>query len=215
MILEHAGHRVHEAEDGEEAFRYLQDQHADIAIVDIVMPEMTGIELLKKMKADPMLAAVPTIVCTSISEQELVQEVLSLGIAGYVLKPVTAKKLTQKIRDVETHIPPVFHDPARTRHDLGLDIEEYRKLLLMMIDDAKEKLVDIGRQVESGDLSEFRRFISDLTNSANNLGVTALEHTARDAGNAIPTVEPEVQEKYFFKLRSEIERLREAIDTKL
>jgi len=211
MILERSGNTVVEAESGEEAIKYLQQQHADVVIIDIVMPEMSGIELLNKMKSDPMMAGIPAILCSSISEHELVQKALSLGIAGYILKPITANKLNKKIQDIAGQVPPVLKDPNRTRNKLGLDMGEYKKLLQLMIDDAKRRLVDIGKQVEVGEFRDFRRFMHDISNSAENLGAKSLQKTAHDANSSIPNVEPELREKYFFKLRSEIERVRDAM----
>ena len=213
IILERAGYLVVEAESGAEALKFLQGNQADVVVVDIIMPEMTGMELLAKLKDDPMTADIPVILCSSLSEHELIRKALSFGIAGYVLKPLTANKLNKKIREVCGQVPPILTDPRRTRNKLGIDVGEYKKLLHMMIEDAKRKLIDLGRQVEAGEFGDFRRFVHDLTSASKNLGAKALEKAVLDANAALPKVKPELREKYFFKLRSEIERLREKVST--
>jgi CheY-like chemotaxis protein len=211
MILERANHQIIEAESGEAALQCLQDNYIDIILVDIIMPGMSGIELIAKLKNDPMTARIPVIFCSSVSEQDQVREAVALGVDGYVLKPIVASVLTKKIREVQHHVAPVLQDPARTRSKLGLEEAEYHKLVLMMIDDARQKLVDFGRQVEIGEVADFLRFAHDLANSAENLGAKALQQSAHDANIAIPKVGTKVREKYIFKLRSEIERLRKSI----
>lgn len=210
-ILERGKYQVHEAESGHIALQTLDTQAIDIIIMDILMPEMTGIELLQELKSNPMTSKIPIVLCTSVSDQKYVEEALSLGICGYLLKPIAARELLQKVIKAEKQAAPVLEDPFRTTHKLGLDLDEYQELLYLMIDEAKKSLKEIGSKVEVGDFKEFDRFSRDLSSSAGNFGARALQSAAMEANNALPKVERELREKYMFNLRTQVERLDEAV----
>lgn len=211
MILERAGFLPLEAEDGAEALRILDTEHVDIILLDIIMPEMSGIDFLKQLKSNPITANKPVVLCTSVSEQDYVQEALSLGISGYILKPIKAIDLLQKVRHVGKRIEPILADLAQTTTKLGLDKTGYEQLLRVLVTDVKQRLKHVGARVEAGDFKDFQLFARDLSSSAQNLGATALHRAALEASAFVPDADKTVQEKYFFKIRSEIDRLAEAI----
>ena len=76
-----------EASNGVEALAKLDDFWADVVLTDIHMPEMDGIELLKKIKSDPITAAMPVVMITTESRDEVVSGALAMGAAGYIKKP--------------------------------------------------------------------------------------------------------------------------------
>lgn len=211
MILQRAGYCIIEAENGLAATQVLDVQRIDVILLDIVMPEMNGIEFLSKLKSNPITATIPVILCTSVSEEDYVQKAVSLGINGYILKPINAKDLLQKVQQVMKNIEPVLEDPRKTTSKLGLDFKEYRQLLTLLVDDGKQRLKSIGRKVEVGNFKDFYLFTRDLSSSAENLGANALHRAALEASAFVPKANKKVREKYFLKIRSEIERLGEAI----
>jgi len=211
MMLQRGGYSVLEAENGLVALQVLDVEHIDIILLDILMPEMTGIEFLNKLKSNPITATIPVILCTSVSDQDYVQKAVSLGIDGYILKPINAKDMLQKVQQVVKKIEPVLEEPRKITNKLGLDFAEYRELLTLLVDDGKQRLKSIGRQVEAGDFKDFSLFARDLSSSADNLGANALHQAALEASAFVPNAEKNIQEKYFFKIRSEIERLSMAI----
>lgn len=79
---------IHEAEDGEDAWRQLAaGLDADICFCDLRMPRLSGLELLARVRADARLAALPFVLVSGASEQELAAEAGSLGATGYIVKP--------------------------------------------------------------------------------------------------------------------------------
>ncbi len=98
-ILQRASHEVIEAESGPAALQALENATVDLIIADIMMPEMTGIELLRRLKEEPRTAKTPVIMCTTVSTRDTVLEAISLGISGYVLKPISATALLQKVNE--------------------------------------------------------------------------------------------------------------------
>lgn len=102
--LEKLGHTdVTEAGDGAEAIAKLQEGAGsyELVLMDWNMPNMTGIDALKKIKADPALKAVPVIMVTSESEKTRIMEAIQSGAANYVVKPFQPETLAEKIAAVK------------------------------------------------------------------------------------------------------------------
>jgi two-component system chemotaxis response regulator CheY len=100
--LEKLGHTdIAEAGDGLEAISKLQGGGFELVLMDWNMPNMTGIDALKKIKADPALKAVPVIMVTSESEKSRILEAIQSGAANYLVKPFQADTLAEKIAAVK------------------------------------------------------------------------------------------------------------------
>jgi two-component system chemotaxis response regulator CheY len=100
--LEKLGHTdVTEAGDGVEAIAMLQGGGFELVLMDWNMPNMTGIDALRKIKADPLLKGVPVIMVTSESEKSRIMEAIQSGAANYVVKPFQAETLAEKINAVK------------------------------------------------------------------------------------------------------------------
>ena len=91
---------VDEAEDGEAAVAKVQATKSDLVLMDWNMPKMTGIDALKKIKADPALKSVPIIMVTSESEKSRIIEAIQAGAANYIVKPFQAETLQEKIQAI-------------------------------------------------------------------------------------------------------------------
>jgi len=74
------------AEDGVKAVEILKTLVPDIILLDIIMPYMNGMEVLKKIKADDRLKTIPIIMLTNISEKEKVTEGIEYGVNDYLIK---------------------------------------------------------------------------------------------------------------------------------
>jgi len=88
---------VHEASDGKEALKKLESQKVGLILSDINMPNMDGIELLRKVKAQEKLQDVPIVMITTEGSKAKVMEAVELGAAGYVRKPFTADQIKEKL----------------------------------------------------------------------------------------------------------------------
>src|SRR5690554_3610159 len=88
---------VDEADDGKTALPILKQRHIDFLITDWNMPEMTGIDLLKAVRADPALASIPVLMVTAEAKREQIIAAAQAGVNGYVVKPFTAAVLKEKI----------------------------------------------------------------------------------------------------------------------
>jgi DNA-binding NarL/FixJ family response regulator len=84
------------AADGVEALRSMQEQAPDLILLDIRMPKMSGIEVLREMRAKAL--AIPVILLTTFDDDAALLEGIRLGAKGYLLKDVSLAKLTGAIR---------------------------------------------------------------------------------------------------------------------
>ncbi len=97
-MLDHAGYTVLIATDGESALRLVEQITPDLVLMDAVMPGLNGFETCRRMKRDKMLAHLPLIFMTGLSETESVLEGLAAGGVDYVTKPLVVDELLARIR---------------------------------------------------------------------------------------------------------------------
>ena len=84
--LEQEGFGLILAENGLEAMKRMEEKVPDLILLDIIMPYMGGIEVLKKLKADERWKKIPVIILTNLSQKEEVDEGLSIGADDYLIK---------------------------------------------------------------------------------------------------------------------------------
>ena len=92
--------QVHEAANGKEALAILGSNWIDVVFADINMPEMTGVELVRSMKADPALAATPVVVVSSEQTQARIDEMRRWGAKAYVKKPFRPEQFRAVIEEL-------------------------------------------------------------------------------------------------------------------
>jgi two-component system chemotaxis response regulator CheY len=101
--LRRLGFSVIECTDGIFALEKLRgaERSSIIAIIsDIMMAEMDGLELLREIRADQDLTKLPFILVTALAEKESVYEAAHLAVDGYILKPFTSQKISEKLQEI-------------------------------------------------------------------------------------------------------------------
>lgn len=91
---------VQEAEDGVQALSKLRADTFDFVVSDWNMPNMTGIELLRAIRADAKLKHLPVLMVTAEAKRENIIEAAQAGASGYVVKPFTAATLDEKLKKI-------------------------------------------------------------------------------------------------------------------
>jgi two-component system chemotaxis response regulator CheY len=91
---------IFEADDGVKAWNILNETPVDLIICDWNMPNMTGIDLLKKVRGDRRLAHLPFVMVTAEGKKENVIEATKAGVTGFIIKPFTAKDLGKKLKGI-------------------------------------------------------------------------------------------------------------------
>tara|TARA_R110001599_G_scaffold65662_6_gene185196 strand:+ start:9288 stop:9761 length:474 start_codon:yes stop_codon:yes gene_type:complete len=90
-------HFVSEADDGLAALPMLHNQQFDFVITDLLMPQMSGLDLLRAIRADRRLRHIPVLMITADAHREQIIEAAEAGVNGYIVKPFTAAMLESKI----------------------------------------------------------------------------------------------------------------------
>ena len=91
---------VEEAEDGSAAFEKLKEADYDLLITDLNMPNMTGLDLLKEVRANEKLKDLKVLLVTAEAEKENIIQAAQAGANEYVVKPFTADVLGKKINKI-------------------------------------------------------------------------------------------------------------------
>lgn len=121
-------YRISTADSGKEGLKFLRKKKVDLILLDYVMPEMDGMEVLKLLKADPVLKYIPVIFLTSNQDIELESGCLEAGAADFIGKPFAIKTLLVRV--------------MRT-----LELEEYRIDMEKKVAQKTEEIKEIQRNV--------------------------------------------------------------------
>ncbi len=128
------GHVVEAVESGPAALALLHERPCDVVFLDVMMPEMSGTDVLQTMKADPALAAIPVIMVSALDEQSTMARCLELGAEDYLPKPFSPVILRARLRSALARKR--LHDAAQL-YARGL-----------------ERDLEIGRRIQQGFLPE-------------------------------------------------------------
>jgi len=99
--LEQGPFRVTLVFDGAEALEALR-MHADIKLVllDLMMPQLTGLEVLAAMRADPRWSSLPAVILTAAGQDQRYDEAMRLGASDFITKPFSPKRLYARIAEL-------------------------------------------------------------------------------------------------------------------
>ena len=108
MILKRCGFRVETAENGASAVDKFKDHHFDVTLMDIVMPEMNGVEAFRRIKK--MHPGATIILMTAYSEEELIQMARDEGANHVIHKPIRIDQLIELIKEAAASHPILIVD---------------------------------------------------------------------------------------------------------
>ncbi len=94
------GYRVDSVKSGEEALSKAPEMRPDIIILDLMLPGVDGLDVCKKLKADPKTARIPIVMLTAKGEDADIVAGLELGADDYITKPFSPRVLVARIRNV-------------------------------------------------------------------------------------------------------------------
>jgi DNA-binding response OmpR family regulator len=98
--LERAGYDVVEASDGEEALRLAREQTPDLAVLDVMMPKLTGDEVTRRIRGDEATQRMPVILLTARVQEEDVARGFEAGADDYIKKPFSPQELRARVQAV-------------------------------------------------------------------------------------------------------------------
>jgi two-component system chemotaxis response regulator CheY len=91
---------IQEADDGENALVLLRSQPFDLVVTDWNMPNMTGIDLLRAIRAEESLKGMPVLMVTAENNRDQIIAAAQAGVNGYIVKPFTAVTLKEKLTKI-------------------------------------------------------------------------------------------------------------------
>jgi len=99
-LLEDKGLEVLLAEDGEKCLAVLEKEKPDVILLDVILPEMDGIEVCRRIKSDEALKEIPVLILTTVSDVENKVKGLNAGADDYVIKPFEAVELIARVNSI-------------------------------------------------------------------------------------------------------------------
>jgi CheY-like chemotaxis protein len=121
LSKENLANRIHVAQDGEEALEYLfssGDHHRPLPLLillDLKLPKVGGLEVLRKVKSDPRTKVVPVVILTSSNEERDVIEGYALGVNSYIQKPLDFVQFRETIRQLGKYWLVINESPTKGR----------------------------------------------------------------------------------------------------
>jgi CheY-like chemotaxis protein len=187
-LLQKHGHQVLVAANGREAVALAQLQRFDLVLMDVLMPEMDGLEATRAIRAAENLTGrhVPIVAMTAHALREDRERCLKAGMDGYVSKPIRAQQLFETIETVlgaRSAMPqpaPVMDAPANNVVDwaaalalLGGSADVLRELAELLIEECPRLLATIANAVAARDAKALRLSAHTFKGSVSHLGPTA------------------------------------------
>jgi len=100
-LLKQLGYdNIIEADDGTTALAKLQTEKIDFCITDWNMPKMSGLELIKEIRADDKLKELPILMVTAEALQENIVTAIKAGVSNYIVKPFDAQTMAEKMEKI-------------------------------------------------------------------------------------------------------------------
>ncbi len=100
LMLKRAGHQTILASNGREGIEIARQEQPDAAIVDVMMPEISGYEVCRTLREDPRTMDIPLLILTALSQREHREQAHDAGADDFVTKPVTRDDLTRHVEDL-------------------------------------------------------------------------------------------------------------------
>ena len=97
ITLQSAGHKVISVLRGEDGLKEIHEKKVDAVLLDIIMPEMDGYQVIKILKSKKSTKDIPVIFVSSKTEEKDIEKGLSLNAAGYIKKPFDPEKLSEEV----------------------------------------------------------------------------------------------------------------------
>ncbi len=100
FFLSGSDYQVFVAKNGKEALEMVKTERPDLVVLDVMMPEMDGMEACERLKKDPTTNSIPIIMLTAKGRKEDVVDAIAAGANSYIVKPFNLSELVERIEKV-------------------------------------------------------------------------------------------------------------------
>lgn len=177
ILASEPNHHVTMVKDGAAAWTALLGQpDTELAIFDVMMPKMSGLELLARVRQDPKFAQLPVILCTALNDRATVSQAAALEINHYIVKPYTRATVLGKVRSVaaERCQSPTIEPARDVCERLGIDAVVWQQLLEELRRSVEQWVNDSRHAVRLDDVQAISLRANALKGAAINLGAVRL-----------------------------------------
>lgn len=100
ITLTREGYETHEVFSGDDALNYLVETSADLILLDVMMADLNGFDVLRRLKDNPAISKIPVIFLTARVDAISQKTGLDIGAVEYLTKPITPDALVKRVRAV-------------------------------------------------------------------------------------------------------------------
>ncbi len=101
LSLQKTGFKVIVAEDGEKGVQMAKENHPDLILLDLLLPKLSGLEVLKILKNDPELKDIPVVIITNFSDSESTKKSFEMGALDYLVKVnIDPNDIVQRAKEI-------------------------------------------------------------------------------------------------------------------
>ncbi len=169
--LKKAGHETVLACSARQALNFLKTiEGINVVITDLVMPVMTGLDLLREIKTSSKWKDIPVILCTSTADPRTVRDAIRMGCRHYLLKPVKAEDLLRRVDEALTPIRYVLRPKHQQMQQLGLDEESFDSLQREFARSLSQKIARLERLSEQDAIPVLEALRPEILKGATALG---------------------------------------------
>jgi K+-sensing histidine kinase KdpD len=141
-LLAAEGHDVFEAEDGAQALAAVDSWSPDVVLLDVMMPRLDGLEVCRRLKANPVTAPIPVLLVTGLSEKQDRLQGIKAGANDFLTKPIDPQEAALRTRNAV--FSKRLHDRVRESYERLKDLEELRDdLTHLIVHDLRSPLAGI------------------------------------------------------------------------
>ena len=210
--LRSAGHEVVTAATGAEALARAGEGRYDIVLMDVHLPDTTGIEVVRKLRKQPPLAEVPILAMTADTSQHSRHECREAGMNDVVIKPLRRDILLGKVAEwIRSHAAAPALDWPRAVHEFGGDAEQVRKLASSFVENVRTQLGKMKSALDAGALDVVRFEAHAIRGGAGNLAADDMAVAAARVENAAAEGQAEEAGKGLAALAAERVRLESEV----
>jgi len=221
-ILQRAGHMVSVADTGQAALRALQQERFDVAILDMHMPDMGGVEVIKRYREISGEAAsqIPFMMLTANATTDAQEQCRALGVQAFLTKPVRSGQLVNMVDEVMSGKPMELPEPSHReempeteeddKQDLIVDSvilndltklsqspDFLQQLIEKFFQDSSKLLDSMEKAVKTGNVEEYRELAHALAGNAAGMGAHTLRSICASASGMDQSQFDEVGDKLF------------------
>lgn len=139
LFLMRQGHEVHGAPNGERAWDMLKQKTYDLVLLDIMMPGMSGFDLLQQIRSTPTMKRLPIIMVTALDKTSDIVKAFEMGADDYITKPFVNAELIARVNTT------LRHHHLEQEQSRGLKLEPFKKALAMVAREMNQPLIQLTR----------------------------------------------------------------------